>query len=106
MDDSKRSDCGPFPGPGPFVGADPGTDFDEWAAWLDREVAAGRDPAPPERAFPAQGICVSLGDAGGVDPGLLAAVSGLDDLGGEGPGPRSPRVRRRMRCRPVRSLRR
>jgi hypothetical protein len=80
------SKADPLPGPGRFADADPGTDFDEWAAWLDREIAAGRDPAPPERAFPAQGICVSLSDAGGVDPGLLAAVSGLDDLGGEGIG--------------------
>jgi hypothetical protein len=80
------SKADPLPGPGRFADADPDTDFDEWAAWLDREVAAGRDPAPPERAFPAPGICVSLGDAGGVDPGLLAAVCGLDDLGGEGIG--------------------
>jgi hypothetical protein len=55
-------------------------DFDEWAAWLDREVAAGRDPTPPERVA-AQGISVSLGDAAGVDPGLLAAISGADDAG-------------------------
>ena len=58
--------------------ADPGSDFDEWVAWLDQEAAAGRDPIPPERALPAQGIRISLGDAAGIDPGLLAAVCGAD----------------------------
>jgi hypothetical protein len=64
-------------------GADPGTDFDEWVAWLDREAAAGRDPVPPERAQSARGIHVSLGDAGEIDPGLVSAVCGT---GGEGGG--------------------
>ncbi|MGH3290864.1 MAG: DUF222 domain-containing protein [Trebonia sp.] len=75
---------GQLPGadPSPEPGADRGfdEDFDEWAAWLDREVAAGRDPVPPERAA-AQGISASLGDADGVDPGLLAAVCGADGAG-------------------------
>ena len=70
--------AGPSPGPGADGRFD--EDFDEWAAWLDREVAAGRDPVPPERAA-AQGISASLGDAGGVDPGLLAAVYGADGAG-------------------------
>jgi hypothetical protein len=72
----------PEDGPSPEPGSDRGfdEDFDEWAAWLDREVAAGRDPVPPERAA-AQGISVSLGDADGVDPGLLAAVHGADGAG-------------------------
>jgi hypothetical protein len=70
-------------GSGPVAYAGHGTDFDEWAAWLDREVAAGRDPVPPERGLSVQGIAVSLGDADGIDPGLLAAVCGPDGLGGE-----------------------
>jgi Domain of unknown function (DUF222) len=55
-------------------------DFDEWVAWLDREAAAGRDPTPPERVT-AQGISVGLGDADGLDPSLLAAISGADSAG-------------------------
>ena len=69
------------------MGSHADMDFDEWVAWLDREVAAGRDPVPPERAFAAQGISVSLGDADGIDPGLLAAICGTDGLSGEGLGP-------------------
>jgi len=49
-------------------------DFEEWAAWVDREIAAGRDPFPPERSL-AQGISISLGAAAGIDPELLAALS-------------------------------
>ena len=62
------------------------SDFDEWAAWLDREVAAGRDPVPPERVAAAEGISISLGDAVDFDPGLLAAMCGPQGLGGEGLG--------------------
>jgi hypothetical protein len=80
------SDYGSYPSHGPFADAGQDTDFDEWAAWLDREVAAGRDPVPPEQPVPAQGISVSLGDADGIDPGLLAAVSGIEYLGGDGLG--------------------
>ena len=65
-----------------------GQDFDEWAAWLDREIAAGRDPVPPERSFAAQGISISLGDAADVDHELLVAMCGPQGLGGEGLGPR------------------
>jgi hypothetical protein len=60
-------------------------DFDEWTAWLDREVAAGRDPVPPERFAEAEGISVSVGHADGIDPELLAAICGLDS---DGLGPR------------------
>ena len=56
-------------------------DFDEWTAWLDREVAAGRNPVPPERVTGAEGISVSLGGYEGIDPGLLAAICGPDDDG-------------------------
>ena len=71
---------------GQAVGSRAGGDFDEWAAWLDREVAAGRDPAPPERALAVEGISLSLGDAVGLDPELLAAMCGPEGLGGEGLG--------------------
>jgi hypothetical protein len=80
--------AGPVQGAGsPVVDSRADQDFDEWAAWLDREVGAGRDPVPPERAFAAQGISVSLGDAVDIDPGLLAAMCGPEGLGGDGLGP-------------------
>ncbi len=75
-----------LPGSGQFAGDGLSTDFDEWAEWLDQEVAAGRDPVPPERSLPAQGISVSPGDADGIDPTLLAAVSGTECLSEDGPG--------------------
>jgi hypothetical protein len=77
----QRSAPGPSPEPEPGVDRSFDEDFDEWAAWLDREVAAGRDPVPPERVAEAQGISVSLGDADGVDPGLLAAICDPDSDG-------------------------
>jgi hypothetical protein len=58
-------------------------EFEEFSAWLEREVAAGRDPFPAERE-PEQGISISLGDATDLDPQLLAAICGPDGLGGEG----------------------
>ena len=70
---------GPFPEPEADCSLD--EDFDEWTAWLDREVAAGHDPVPPERVAEAQGISVSLGYADGADPELLAAIGGLDSAG-------------------------
>src|SRR5689334_6700777 len=57
-------------------------DFEEWAAWVDREIAAGRDPFPPERSL-AQGISISLGAAAGADPELLATLSGPGYESGE-----------------------
>jgi uncharacterized protein DUF222 len=71
---------------GPIVDSAADDDFDEWAAWLDREVAAGRDPAPRERDSAAEGISISLGDAVDFDPELLAAMCGPQSLGGEGLG--------------------
>jgi hypothetical protein len=68
-----------LPGPGPE------SDFDEWTAWLDREIDAGRNPILPERE-PAQGLTISLGDATGIDPELLAVMCGLDGLGGQSLG--------------------
>jgi Domain of unknown function (DUF222) len=67
---------GRTPDPGFFAAGDQDADFDEFVAWLDREEAAGRNPVPPERAPSDQGISVSFGDAGGIDPELLAAVGG------------------------------
>jgi hypothetical protein len=79
--------AGTAPGTGgPTVDFPANDDFDEWAAWLDREVAAGRDPAPRERNSVAEGISISLGDAVGMDPELLAATCGPQGLGGEGLG--------------------
>ena len=69
----------------PVPEADADRDFEEWAAWADRELAAGRDPFPPERVL-AQGTSISIGDAEGIDPELLAALSGPGCVsGGLGP---------------------
>jgi hypothetical protein len=70
--------AGTSPKPEPWSGLD--QDFYDWAAWFDREVAAGRDPVPPERAL-TQGISLSLGDSDGIDPELLAAICGPADDG-------------------------
>jgi hypothetical protein len=103
MDEREDPGFRPLPEAGPFADADPTTnlapgqsgpatgshadrDFEEWVAWLDGEVAAGRDPVPPERAFAAQGIFVSLGDAADIDHELLAAIRGPDGSGGEESG--------------------
>jgi len=77
---------GSLSGSGSFAGGGLSADFDEWAEWLDREVAAGRDPVPPERSVPAQGVSVSFGDADGIDPALLAAISGTQCLSEDGLG--------------------
>jgi hypothetical protein len=96
-DEDERSGAGSRPdhesGPGlapaghgpaaPVADSPADGDFEEWAAWVDREVAAGRDPAPPERAAATQGISLSLGDAVDIDPVLLAAMCGPEGLGGE-----------------------
>jgi uncharacterized protein DUF222 len=84
MGDRGHTSPGPLPGSGQFTGDGLSDDFDEWAEWLDQEVAAGRDPVPPERSVPAQGIALSLGDADGIDPALLAAISGTDCLSEDG----------------------
>lgn len=59
----------------PVPEADADRDFEEWAAWADRELAAGRDPFPPG-AGTCAGDHVSIDDAEGIDPELLAALSG------------------------------
>ena len=73
MDERQHPGSGPFPDPDDDFDVD--TDFDEFTAWLDREVAAGRNPIPPERPT-GQGISLSLGEDDGIDPDLLAAVCG------------------------------
>jgi hypothetical protein len=77
------ADPGPGPDPDPDSGHD--SDFDEWTAWLDREIDAGRSPIPPQRV-PAQGLTISLGDATDVDAELLAVLCGPDGLGGQSLG--------------------
>lgn len=72
--------AGTSPKPESWSGLD--QDFYDWAAWFDQEVAAGRDPVPPERAL-----------TYGSKPGDLG--EGHDDDGGDysdGPalGPRPP----------------
>jgi hypothetical protein len=112
MDDRDQHDE-PDPGtlPGP---ADPGpppggfADWDGYAAWLrelidgdpgpaeelpafrgweDAGAGAGREWAPAEPAGSGLGVALSLGDAAGLDPVLLAAMVGSDGLRGEGLGP-------------------
>jgi hypothetical protein len=72
--------------PDPGLGPDP--EWDEYVAWREREIAAGRDedpPAPWEIEGPA--VSLSLGDAADIDPSILAAICGPDGLGGDGLGP-------------------
>jgi hypothetical protein len=83
MDEYRLSGADPRPAD-PDASSPADGDFDEWCAWFDREVEAGRDPTPPERAT--EGISISLGDAVDMDPELLAAMCGPDGLGGEGLG--------------------
>ena len=80
MNERENAGFGPFPDFGLRADAAADAEFDEFTAWLDREVAAGRDPFPPEPTV-AQGISVSLGAGGGIDEELLAAVCGTG--GGE-----------------------
>lgn len=58
--------------------AEADADFDEFTAWLEREVAAGRAPFPAEHVPESQGITVGFGATEGIDPELLAAVCGTD----------------------------
>ena len=78
------------PGPGLTPGfaparapeSDADGDFDEVqrGAWVDREVAAGRDPIPPDGSVPG-GTHQPRGGRE-IDPDLLAAICGPDGLGG------------------------
>jgi len=73
----------------PDPGETPMTDeeFAAYFAWVDAEVAAGRDPFPNPPEEQNLGISISLGDATSLDPMLLAAMCGPDGLGGECLGP-------------------
>jgi Domain of unknown function (DUF222) len=84
VDERENHGFGSFPDSGLYADANAAADaeFDEFTAWLDREVAAGRNPFPPERAL-TQGISVSLGAGDGIDEELLAAVGGTDANGAE-----------------------
>ena len=84
MNERESPDADPKPDFTAFAQAHPDPDFDEFTAWLDREVAAGRNPFPPERAGGAQGVTVTFGSDDGIDPELLAAVChpDSDDLDG------------------------
>jgi hypothetical protein len=77
VDECENPGFGPFPESGLCADVAADAEFDEFTAWLDREVAAGRNPFPPEPAL-AQGISVSLGAGDGIDQELLAAVCGTD----------------------------
>lgn len=91
MDEHELPGSGPLPEgagsrPDPGAAADP--EWDEYVAWREREIAAGRDeepPAPWEIEGPA--VSLSLGDAADIDPALLAAICGPDGLGGDALGP-------------------
>ena len=85
MDECENPGVGSFPDSGVRADAAADAEFDEFTAWLDREVAAGRHPFPPEPAL-AQGISVSLGAGDGIDPELLGALCGTD-YDGVGLGP-------------------
>src|SRR6185437_15843087 len=74
--DCEYTSPGPLPGSGQFAGDGLSVDFDEWAEWLDREVAAGRDPVVRRPA--------GRGAAGG-------AAAGEPRGGEEGPGDRRVR---------------
>ncbi len=66
----------------------PDPEWEAYLAWLEREIAAGRaaePPAPWQVEGPA--VSISLGEAAGLDPALLAAICGPDGLGGDALGP-------------------
>jgi hypothetical protein len=72
--------------PDPDFGPDP--EWDEYVAWREREIAAGRDEKPPEPSeIEGPAVSLSLGDATDIDPAMLAAICGPEGLGGDGLGP-------------------
>jgi hypothetical protein len=84
-----RSDPGPegMSGGGPADrGVTPDPEWDAYQAWRDRERAAGRDEEPPE-PWEGPAVTLSLGDAGDVNPAMLAAICGPEGLGGDALGP-------------------
>lgn len=74
-----------LPGPEPSVGPnDP--DLDAYEAWLEREIAEGRERVPEEWELEGPAVSISLGDAADLDPALVAAMCGPGGLGGESMG--------------------
>jgi hypothetical protein len=72
----------------PDPGLAPDPEWDEYVAWRDREIAAGRDDKPPEPwEIEGPAVSLSLGDAADIDPAMLAAICGPDGLGGDALGP-------------------
>ena len=72
----------------PDPGCAPDPEWDAYVAWREREIAAGRDEEPPEPwELEGPAVSLSLGDAAGLDPALLAAICGPDGLDGDGLGP-------------------
>ena len=72
----------------PDPGFAPDPEWDAYLAWREREIAAGRDEEPPEPwELEGPAVSLSLGDAAGLDPALLAAICGPDGLDGDALGP-------------------
>ena len=71
-----------------LIDGDPGPaqEMAGFCGWLEDEDT-GPDAVPAEPESNGLGISVSLGDAAGLDPALLAAMCGPDGLRGEGLGP-------------------
>lgn len=74
----------PLPGPDfdPVDAAKVGDFDDGHFEWLMREMGAGRLQPPPEYAIDSPAVSVSFSDTWDVDPDLLAAICGQDELDG------------------------
>ena len=72
-----------------LIAADPGPaeDSPSFRGWADPAQAAACDAPPPAPQTNGLGLAVTLGDAAGLDPALLAAMCGPAGLRGEGAGP-------------------
>ncbi len=62
-------------------------EYAEYLAWSERERAEGREKVPGTWENEGPAVSISLGDAAGVDPALLAAMSGPHGLGGQALSP-------------------
>ena len=96
-DDASESHRVPPPGAGPAPDDDwdglprcvPEDDFDadaEMARWV-ADLEAGRERIPEAWERDGSAVSLSLGDARDLDPALLAAILGPDDLGGQSLSP-------------------
>ncbi|HEV3381826.1 MAG TPA: hypothetical protein VG142_12705, partial [Trebonia sp.] len=72
------------PIPDAWLDADPEANetYDEYFAWLDAELQAGREEIPPET--PAPRAVIALGEAADLDLAMLARMTGPDGLAGLG----------------------